>query len=287
MSEYIAVNKLNQKSFGTYLSVLAASAAILVGCTSKGEAAPPTSTETTATTPVPTTETPTIVPTETVTVTETAPSETEVPPVPPVGAVDCLVQKCIALTFDDGPGPYTNQLLDELAAHNVKATFFMVGTQVENYPDTVRRIRDEGHQLGNHSWNHDQLTTKGAAAAADDIHRTNDLIAETTGVTPEVMRPPYGSTNQSIINAVGMPEILWSVDPQDWKYRDSDYVREHVISNAHRGSIVLMHDIHKTTVNAVPGILDTLQSEGYQLVTIDTLLGSNLPAGKYSQQPGM
>ena len=210
---------------------------------------------------------------------------TETPPPPPAEApINCLVDKCIALTFDDGPGAYTNEVLDDLASRHAQATFFMVGTEVQQYPDTVRRIAHDGHQLGNHSWNHKQLTALGADAAAEDIRRTNDLIAQTTGIAPKVMRPPYGSTNQSIINAVGMPEIIWSIDPQDWKYHDSDYVADHIISHAEPGAIALMHDIHKTTVNAVPRILDALQSDGYKLVTIDTLLGSNLPVGKYSHQ---
>jgi peptidoglycan/xylan/chitin deacetylase (PgdA/CDA1 family) len=237
--------------------------------------------------PEPVTTTQTV--TETVVVTpETTPpppiTTIETPAPPPPSAIDCMVERCIALTFDDGPGPYTEQLLRTLADHNTHATFFMVGTQVQSYPDVVRDIAAQGHQLGNHSWNHDQLTALGAQAAADNITRTNNLITETTGVAPRVMRPPYGETNQSTINAVGMPEIIWSVDPEDWKYRDSDYVADHVIRHADRGDIVLMHDIHQTTVNAVPRILDSLQSQGYTLVTIDTLLGSNLPVGKYSSQ---
>lgn len=201
------------------------------------------------------------------------------------GAIDCMVQRCIGITFDDGPGPYTDQLLQTLAAHNVRATFFMVGTQVQRFPEVAKDVASAGMQIGNHSWNHDDLTTLGASGAAADITQANDLIEQTTGVRPELMRPPYGSTNSSIVNAVGMPEILWSVDPEDWKYRDSDYVANYVSAHAERGDIVLMHDIHQTTVNAVPRILDNLQAQGYTLVAVDTLLGTSLPAGKYSQQP--
>jgi peptidoglycan/xylan/chitin deacetylase (PgdA/CDA1 family) len=98
------------------------------------------------------------------------------------------------------------------------------------------------------------------------------------------MRPPYGSTSQAIVNAVGMPEILWSVDTEDWKYPDSDYVANYVLDHATRGDIVLMHDIHPTSVDAVPRILDGLQAKGYQLVTVDTLLGGTPATGKYFQQ---
>ncbi len=286
MTEHITENKniSNRKSFGAYVSVLAATAALLAGCADKVEATPPH-----MTTPAPSTETVTettsLPPvTETVTVTRPAPTETEQPPTPSTDAVDCLVQKCIALTFDDGPGPYTEQLLEDLSEHNAKATFFWVGNRVANYADVARDVRDDGHQIGNHSWAHDDLTVKGASAAANDIARTNTEILDNTGVMPDVMRPPYGATNQSIVNAVDMPEILWSVDPEDWKYRDSDYVANYVINHADRGDIVLMHDIHQTTVNAVPRILDALQSEGYKLVTIDTLYGGSLNSQRYFSQ---
>lgn len=293
MTEHVGEkNTLQRKTFAAYVSAFAATAALLAGCTSEVEATTPRTTTATPTTetstPIPTsteiprpTSTRTTTPIETVTAIPPAPTEIEQPP----ATIDCLVQKCIALTFDDGPSPYTGQLLDDLAAHDAKATFFVVGNRIAQYADTVREIRDGGHQLANHSWRHDNLTSIGAAAAAADIARTNTEIFNHTGVTPEIMRPPYGATNQTVIDAVDMPQIMWSVDPEDWKYRDSNYVANHVISNAKRGDIVLMHDIHPTTVNAVPRILSTLRSDGYQLVTVDTLLGTNLPTAKYSRQP--
>ncbi len=197
-----------------------------------------------------------------------------------------MVERCIALTFDDGPSQYTERLLGYLKKHGAKATFFLVGTQVQKYPEVVRDIRNDGHQLANHSWNHDDLTMLGSTAAAEDIARTNRLISDISGVTPAIMRPPYGATNSAVIDAVGMPEILWSVDPRDWAFdrRDSEIVADDVIDKSDRGDIVLMHDIHKTTVDAVPRILDTLISRGFRLVTVETLLGGDLSVGKYSRQ---
>lgn len=198
--------------------------------------------------------------------------------------VDCMVQKCIALTFDDGPGPYTEDLIDHLAEYDAKATFFLVGDRVDNYETVVTDLRDGGHQIGNHTWDHDDLTTKTNQEAIDDIDQTSDEIEAVTGVRPEVMRPPYGATNQRIVDALGQPQILWSVDTQDWLYRDSDYVSSYVLQHASRGDIVLMHDIHKTSVDAVPEILAELTEQGYVFVTVDDLLGSDLEPGRYSQQ---
>lgn len=199
-------------------------------------------------------------------------------------AVDCMVKKCIALTFDDGPGPYTEQLLDYLDDYDAKATFFVVGSRVGEYDDVAKQIHQRGHQIGAHSWDHDDLTSKGSEGVIDDTTRTNQAIFDATGVEVEVMRPPYGATNNSVVRAVDMPQILWSVDTEDWRYRDSDRVAEHVKDSVGRGDIVLMHDIHKSSVNAVPEILESLTEDGYEFVTVDTLLGDDLEVGRYNQQ---
>ncbi len=210
------------------------------------------------------------------------PEELMTPPLPP--PVDCMVKKCIALTFDDGPGAYTPELLDELQRQNVPATFFVLGSLAKANPKVVKRMTDEGHQVGPHSWGHKQLTRLSPQAAADDINRTNDTITAITGIRPTAMRPPYGSTNDAIITAVNMPEIIWSVDPQDWEYQSTSHVSNHVISQAGRGAIVLMHDIYGTTVDAVPSIINSFKEQGYTMVTIDQMFGGPLPTGMYHDQ---
>jgi peptidoglycan/xylan/chitin deacetylase (PgdA/CDA1 family) len=122
------------------------------------------------------------------------------------------------------------------------------------------------------------------SAAKSDIASAGKAINAVSGTTPKVMRPPYGATSQALVDAIGMSQILWSVDTLDWKYRDSTYVKNYVLTNAKRGDIVLMHDIHPTSVAAVPGILKGLKAKGYTMVTIDTLLGKNLPPDRYRKQ---
>lgn len=209
---------------------------------------------------------------------------TEMSPSTSSQAIDCMVERCIALTFDDGPGPYTEQLLDYLDDYDAKATFFLVGSRVGTYSDEANQIHERGHQIGNHSWDHDDLTAKGPEAAAEDIQRTNQEILDVTGVEAEIMRPPYGATNDSVIKAVDMPEILWSVDTEDWRHHDSNYVANYVEEHVNRGDIVLMHDIHETSVEAVPEILESLTEDGYEIVTVETLLGDDLETGRYNQQ---
>lgn len=191
------------------------------------------------------------------------------PPPPP----DCNVLKCIALTFDDGPGGGTGQVLDNLRDRGAKATFFVLGSLAEANPDVIRRMVAEGHQLANHSWGHRNLASIGPAAAAADIQRTNETLFRIAGVRPTVMRPPYGATNDAVIASVGMPQMIWTVDPQDWKNKSSSYVASHVVNNTTRGDIILLHDIHWSTVSAVPAILDGLLAQGYTFVTIDELYG--------------
>lgn len=193
----------------------------------------------------------------------------QAPPAPP--PPDCNVLKCIALTFDDGPGGGTGQVLDNLRDRGAKATFFVLGELAQGNPEVIRRMVAEGHQLANHSWGHNNLQGLGPAGAAEDVHRTNMALHDISGVWPTVMRPPYGSTNDAIVASVNMPQMIWSVDPQDWKYRSSSYVADHVISNTTRGDIILLHDIHWSTVSAVPAILDGLLAQGYTFVTIDQL----------------
>ena len=189
--------------------------------------------------------------------------------------------KVIALTFDDGPGPYTAQLLDILDQHGAKATFFLIGSKVSSQANVVRSIHARGHQLGNHSWSHPELPKLPVDQIASEIDRTNDTIKQATGVTPTVIRPPYGAVNGVVLEQLrlrGMSSILWSVDTRDWADRNSDIVCSRAVAGARPGAIILMHDIHQTSVGAVPCILSALKQQGYSFVTVQGLL-SNMAAG--------
>ena len=189
--------------------------------------------------------------------------------------------KVIALTFDDGPGPYTAQLLDILDQHGAKATFFLIGSKVSAQADVLRRMHARGHQLGNHSWSHPELPKLPVDQIASEIDRTNDAIKQATGVKPSILRPPYGAVNGVVLEqlrARGMSSILWSVDTRDWADRNSDIVCSRAVAGAHPGDIILMHDIHQTSVNAVPCVLSALKQQGYSFVTVQGLLG-NMAAG--------
>ena len=182
--------------------------------------------------------------------------------------------KVIALTFDDGPGPYTAQLLDILNQHGTKATFFLIGSKVSAQTDVLRRMHARGHQLGNHSWSHPELPKLSVDQIAGEIDRTNEAIRQATGVKPSILRPPYGAVNGVVleqIRARGMSSILWSVDTRDWADRNSEIVCSRAVAGAHPGAIILMHDIHQTSVNAVPCILSSLKQQGYSFVTIQRL----------------
>ncbi|MEX1119268.1 MAG: polysaccharide deacetylase family protein [Terrimicrobiaceae bacterium] len=188
----------------------------------------------------------------------------------------------IAITFDDGPHPQlTPKLLDLLKERGIKATFYVVGKNVETYPEITKRIIEEGHELGNHTWNHPALPKIGAAKVKSEMDRTTEIIVKTTGVKPATMRPPYGATNATLNKRLdeefGMKVILWSVDPQDWKYRNADRVANHLIENTKAGGILLAHDIHPSTIAAMPRTLDTLTAKGFKFVTVSELLAKDGP----------
>ena len=185
--------------------------------------------------------------------------------------------KVIALTFDDGPGPYTAHLLDILDQYGAKATFFLIGSKVSGQAGVVRSIQARGHQLGNHSWSHPELPKLPVNQIASEIDRTNDAIKQVTGIKPTVMRPPYGAVNGAVLEQLrlrGMSSILWSVDTRDWADRNSDIVCSRAVAGARPGAIILMHDIHQTSVNAVPCILSSLKQQGYSFVTVQGLIGN-------------
>ena len=195
--------------------------------------------------------------------------------------VDCAEAKCVALTFDDGPGPYTDHLLDILAKEDVKATFFVLGPNVESNPDVIKRMAKEGHQIGNHTWSHSQLTKVASDKITAEVNRTSDAVKRITGHAPRTVRPPYGAINKRVRSALGTVDngeiILWSVDTLDWKTRDAAQTVAAVRKDTTPGGIILMHDIHKTTVDAVQESVQALKEQGYTLVTVDQLLESEKP----------
>lgn len=195
----------------------------------------------------------------------------------------------IALTFDDGPSAkLTPRLLDMLKERGIKATFFVLGTCVAANPELVKRMVEEGHEVGNHSWDHKSLAGLGAAGLQAQIDRTNAAIENAGGVKPVVIRPPYGATNSSLNKKLdeqyGLKVIMWSVDPLDWKFRNSPRVTAQILENTKPGSIVLAHDIHATTVDAMPATLDGLKDRGFEFVTVSELLALDRPT-EVAKQP--
>lgn len=191
----------------------------------------------------------------------------------------------MAITFDDGPATHTTQLLDILKKHDVKATFFVLGKSAKVQKNTLLRAYKKGHQIGNHSWDHKDLKKLSDEEIVNQIIKTNDVILNITGEEVNVMRPPYGSFNDIVKTKANMPIILWNLDPLDWKDRNAETVAQR-ISEADINGIVLAHDIHKTTVEAMPDVISNLKSKGYHLVTIDNLFaGKELVNGKtYSRR---
>ena len=177
----------------------------------------------------------------------------------------------VALTFDDGPGQYTDKLLDCLEANGAKATFYMLGQNVEKYPDIVKRMHDLGMELSNHTYDHKDLTKLTQSQITEEIEKTNTLIENAAGVLPDTLRPACGSYNEAVQNLAGMPIVKWSIDTKDWKTKSEDQTYQCVMDSVQDGSIVLMHDIHQWSVDAALRLIPDLMEEGYKLVTVQEL----------------
>ena len=189
----------------------------------------------------------------------------------------------IAMTFDDGPHPQnTPRLLDMLRARNIKATFYVIGQSVDLYPQVVRRTVAEGHEIGNHSHTHRLLSKLSDDEIRADLGRCRDAIVRAAGVQPRTLRPPYGGLLQrqrEMVHAeFGYPIILWSVDPFDWKRPGSAVVTSRILAGASAGGIVLSHDLHSQTVDAMPATLDGLLRRGFKFVTVSQLLAMKTDA---------
>jgi peptidoglycan/xylan/chitin deacetylase (PgdA/CDA1 family) len=189
----------------------------------------------------------------------------------------------IAITFDDGPhGTLTPKLLDMLAARRLKATFFVVGECVADFPEIVKRAAREGHEIANHSWSHPNLGKMSDDAVRSQLQRTDDAIKAAIGVRPTLMRPPYGSITPRqkswIHETFGYKTIIWDVDPFDWKRPGPAVVRDRIVNQSKPGSIILAHDIHAATVEAMPATFDQLMAKGFKFVTVSELLAMARPA---------
>lgn len=192
---------------------------------------------------------------------------------PPLDLESLEGKKVIALTFDDGPSPeITPLLLDYLKQEGAAATFFVLGDWVEQLPAIVARMAAEGHQVGNHTYNHRDLTKLTSRERRREISRAADAIKGILGYPPSVTRPPFGAHDEAVQADLATPLLLWSIDPRDWENEDAQYISEHVIERAQDGDIVVMHDLYEHTLEAVKSIVPALHTKGFAFVTIDQLL---------------
>lgn len=196
--------------------------------------------------------------------------------------------KYIAVTFDDGPSKYTNELLDSLDKYNSKATFFLLGQNVYSYKKTVKKAYDLGMEIGSHSYSHPNLNKLSQSQVKKELYYTASAIKKVTGHKPTLFRPPYGIYNEYVKTYCNAPMIYWSVDFEDWANRDTKYVYKQMLKYAADGEIILLHDIHKTTVQGFQKALPKLRKNGYELVTVSELYkikGIQLKDGKMHYGP--
>lgn len=181
-------------------------------------------------------------------------------------------QKVVALTFDDGPHNKTTPIiLEEFKKYDGHATFFVIGSRLNQYSDVLLKTYQEGHEIGNHTWNHPNLKKVTTDTIAAEVQRTQKEVERITGYTPTIIRPPYGSYDERLNAISDMDIVLWSVDPEDWKNKSRDVIVNRVLSKISDESVVLMHDIHSATASAIPIILSELHKQGYQFVTVSEL----------------
>ena len=182
-------------------------------------------------------------------------------------------KKLIAFTFDDGPSYIgTNKLLDNLDKYNARVTFFVLGSRVNNYKDTLTKAYKMGNTIGSHTYSHSNLLKLDNYSVMDEIKKTNEAIKNITGSETIYLRPPYGNINSDIKNISNMYTILWDLDTEDWKYKDKDRIADYIVSNAHDGAIVLLHDLYETSVDGALLAMERLEKEGYAFVTIDEMI---------------
>ncbi|ORB28160.1 polysaccharide deacetylase family protein [Mycolicibacterium parafortuitum] len=194
--------------------------------------------------------------------------------------VDCARMKCVALTFDDGPGPDTDRLLDILRAHDAQATFFLIGEKAAADPGATRRIADAGMEVGNHTWSHPDMTTLPPHAVADQFRRAADVIAAVTGQRPALARAGFGAVDDEVLAEAGrqgMAVVNWDVNPRDWA-NDAAATRAALLAQIRPNAVVLLHDTVHETVDLMAELIPRLRADGYHLVTVSQMLGP-LPPG--------
>lgn len=192
-------------------------------------------------------------------------------------------KKQVALTFDDGPGPETTQqLLKTLKETNTHATFFMLGRNALNYPEIAKEVADGGHEIASHNYVHDLLTAADGKKATQQDRQADKAIYQATGVLPKIFRPPYGGINKEIADAIRKPMIQWDVDSSDWRLKEPNAIIKEIMKYVQDGSIILVHDIHKESVDAIPGLIKKLTAEGFEIVSLDDLSKTDfLPGSQY------
>ncbi len=180
--------------------------------------------------------------------------------------------KKIALTFDDGPNiACTGRLLDGLKKRNVRATFFVIGKNVKENPKLTKRIYEEGHMIGNHTYSHIDMSKVSEGKAGKELKKTSRMVHAITGEYPQYMRPPYGVCSQSLEESLDMILVRWTIDPLDWKTENTDDIVKKVVTKAEENDIILLHDCYNSSVDAALKIIDILQKKGYEFVTVDEL----------------
>ena len=189
--------------------------------------------------------------------------------------LDPRVQPAVALSFDDGPSEFTQQIIDLLAENDCRATFFMVGTNMDLYPDLVKAVFDSGNEVGLHTWRHNDLNQMSADAIVRNLQLCQNIVLAQTGATAKWLRPPYGRVGPSAYGACTALEMYiatWTIDSWDWKYQNAEKIYNEVIPQLANGAILLFHDTHATTVEALKTILPEIKARGYQVLTVDELM---------------
>lgn len=191
----------------------------------------------------------------------------------------------IALTFDDGPHAiYTKMLLDGLKERGVHATFFLMGQNIEGNEDLVKRMEEEGHLIGNHTYSHVQITKLNEEQALDEVQKEEAILSPLIGQETMYFRPPFGSITEAQFHAIEKTVVLWNIDPLDWSVQNRDKVVNHVLNHLDDGPIILLHDIFKPSVEAALTLIDNLQEQGYEFVRIDELTETNARIKVYEKR---
>lgn len=190
--------------------------------------------------------------------------------------VDCSTQRCVALTFDDGPDQFTDELLNTLKTTDTPATFFLIGSKVQNFPGSLERMATEGHQIGSHTWDHSDITTLSEQQLKEQLERTDAAIKKITGQSPSLFRPPLGHHDQAHNQLIPYPLVLWDTHSHDGRIKDPEKIVDAVVDTVQPGSIILMHDPRKATVQAVPEMVSKLRAKGYAPVRVDQLFAGEM-----------